>query len=130
MVGLREGTTIPLGVNLQSNSWSKMQEIRFVWKIRKTKNGELSFLVPERVFKIRPILPSVGTTNVLDKITFRIKELKTLTVKIKNYSWIADQRDAHEKLICQRTRRVTIIPRPPLESSRRGEFRTFDYIFL
>ena len=33
------------------------------------------------------------------------------------YGWIADQRNAHEKLICQQTRRATIISRPPLERS-------------
>ena len=46
------------------------------------------------------------------------------------YSWIADQRDEHEQLICQRTRRITTIPRPPLERSRRGRFRSFRSIFL
>ena len=40
------------------------------------------------------------------------------------YSWIAFSVDAHEKLIWQATRKVTTIPRPPLESSRRGEFRS------
>ena len=46
------------------------------------------------------------------------------------YSWIADQPDTHEKLICQRTRRVTTIPRPPVESSRQGEFRFSGFHFL
>ena len=35
----------------------------------------------------------------------------------KRYSWIADQRDAHTRLICQQTRRATTISRPLLESS-------------
>ena len=43
---------------------------------RENKKWGIFFLVPKRVFKIRPILPRVGTTNVIDKITFRIKELK------------------------------------------------------
>ena len=46
------------------------------------------------------------------------------------HSWIVDQQDAHEKLICQRTRRATTIPRPPLESSRRGESRSAWYTFV
>ena len=33
------------------------------------------------------------------------------------YIWIADQQDAHEKSICQWTRRATTIPRPPLENN-------------
>ena len=37
-------------------------------------------------------------------------------VKLRMYSWIADQLSAHEKLICQRTRRATTIPRPPLKA--------------
>ena len=46
------------------------------------------------------------------------------------YSWIADQVSAHEKSIFWQTRRVTTIPRPPLESSWRGEFRSFWAIFV
>ena len=46
------------------------------------------------------------------------------------YSWIADQRDSHKKTICQRTRRGTTIPRPPLKSSQQGEFRSAWYIFV
>ena len=46
------------------------------------------------------------------------------------YSWIADQRHSHEKSICQRTRRVTTLSRPPLESSRRGESRSVRSIFV
>ena len=46
------------------------------------------------------------------------------------YSWIADQRDAHELLICQRTRRVTTLSRPPLESSRQGESDSVWSIFV
>ena len=46
------------------------------------------------------------------------------------YSWIANQRDAHKKSISQATRRVTTIPRPPLESSRQGEFRSEWSIFV
>ena len=46
------------------------------------------------------------------------------------YSWIADQRDAHEKLICKQTRRVTIVPRPRIKSSQRGEFRPSGFHFL
>ena len=46
------------------------------------------------------------------------------------YSWIADHRDAHENLIFQRIRRAITIPRPPLESSWRGESRLSGYIFL
>ena len=49
-------------------------------------------------------------------------------VFLQCYSWIADQRDTHEKLICQRTRRATTIPRPPLGNSRRGEFRSAGFI--
>ena len=46
------------------------------------------------------------------------------------YSWIADPQDAHEKLICRRTRRATTLLRPPLESSRRGESRSDRTIFV
>ena len=46
------------------------------------------------------------------------------------YSWIADQVSAHEKSIWRKTRRVTTIPRPPLESSQQGEFRSAWYIFV
>ena len=34
------------------------------------------------------------------------------------------------KIICQQTRRATTIPRPPLESSWRGEFRSIRTIFV
>ena len=34
------------------------------------------------------------------------------------------------KIICQQTRRATTIPRPPLESSWRGEFRSSGFHFL
>ena len=46
------------------------------------------------------------------------------------YSWIANQRDAHETSILQATRRVTTIPRPPLESSRQGESESDRAIFV
>ena len=46
------------------------------------------------------------------------------------YSWIANQPDTQEKLICQRTRRVTTIPRPPWESSRREESKSALPIFV
>ena len=46
------------------------------------------------------------------------------------YSWIDDQRDAHKKTIFRKSRGVTTIPRPPLESSRRGEFRSAVTIFV
>ena len=42
-----------------------------------------------------------------------------------NYSWIALARHTHEKSIPERTRRTMAIPRPPLESSWRGESRHF-----
>ena len=58
-----------------------------------------------------------------------ISLVKQQSCKEKN-SWIADQPDAHEKSISQATRRVTTIPRPPLESSRRGEFRSEWSIFV
>ena len=48
----------------------------------------------------------------------------------RTYSLIADQRDTHEILICRQTRRVIAILRPPLESSRRGEFRSAGPIFV
>ena len=46
-----------------------------------------------------------------------------------SYSWIADQRGTHEKLIYQRTRRATTFLRPPLKNSRQGEFRSEWCIF-
>ena len=46
------------------------------------------------------------------------------------YSWIANQRHAHEKSIFRRTRRVTTLSRPPLESSRRGESDSVRSIFV
>ena len=46
------------------------------------------------------------------------------------YSWIADPQDAHKKLICQSTSRVTSLSRPALESSRRGESRSTGFIFV
>ena len=46
------------------------------------------------------------------------------------YSWIADQQDAHEKSIFRRTGRVTAISIPPLESSQRGESRAVGSIFV
>ena len=46
------------------------------------------------------------------------------------YSWIGRPIWADKKLIYRRTRRVTTIPRPPLESSRRGEFRSSGSIFV
>ena len=46
------------------------------------------------------------------------------------YSWIADQQDAHKKLICQRTRRFTTLLRPPLVYSWRGESRSAWYVFV
>ena len=52
-----------------------------------------------------------------------------LQIKL-SYSWIADQPDAHETLICQRTRRTKTLLRPPLKSSWRGVFRSSDSIFV
>ena len=49
---------------------------------------------------------------------------------VNRYSWIAFSVDAHKKLIWQRTERATINPRPPLKSSRRGEFRSEWSIFV
>ena len=46
------------------------------------------------------------------------------------YSWIANQRHTHEKLVCRRTRGTTTLLRPPLESSRQGEFRSDVTILL
>ena len=54
----------------------------------------------------------------------------TVNKLCKWYSWIADQLSAHKKLICQRTRRTTTIPRPPLESSWREKIRSTWYIFV
>ena len=48
---------------------------------------------------------------------------------ICSYSWIADQLHTHTKN-CQQTRRATTIPRPPLEKSRQGEFRSASHIFV
>ena len=56
--------------------------------------------------------------------------LQLYFILMNRYSWIADQRDAHKKSICQRTKRVTTLSRPPLESSRREEFRSARYIFV
>ena len=36
------------------------------------------------------------------------------------YSWIGRQEQLHKKLICQQTEIATDIPKPPLESSRKG----------
>ena len=46
------------------------------------------------------------------------------------YSWIGHKIRADKKLICQRTRRVTTLLRPPLESSRQGESKSAVYIFV
>ena len=48
----------------------------------------------------------------------------------KFYSWIADQQDAHEKSVCRQTKRAMTIPRPPLESSPRGEFGSAVTVFV
>ena len=50
-------------------------------------------------------------------------------VSWQSYSWIGPV-DAHEKPIPQRTKRATTISRPPLESSRRGEFNSAGIIFV
>ena len=50
--------------------------------------------------------------------------------KNKNASWIGRPIRADEKSISRRTRRVSTISRPPLESSRQGEFRSAGSIFL
>ena len=65
--------------------------------------------------------------------TVHVSQLKQSRYEVSSrnyYSWIADQPDAHEKLICQRTRRAATILRPPLESSRRGKFRSDWSIFV
>ena len=49
---------------------------------------------------------------------------------ISLYSWIAVQRLTHQKSIRQHTRRATTIPRPPLEISWQGEFRSAVTIFV
>ena len=59
------------------------------------------------------------------KPSFSADRYITLTL---SYSWIAHQLHIHEKSICLRTRRVATVPRPPLESSRRREFRPAWYI--
>ena len=46
------------------------------------------------------------------------------------YSWIGRPKRADEKSIYRRTRRVTSLLRPPLESFRRGEFRSDETIFV
>ena len=51
-------------------------------------------------------------------------------IRISTYSWIGRPIWADKKLIYQRTRRVTTLLRPPLESSRRGEFRSAGSIFV
>ena len=55
---------------------------------------------------------------------FEMLEYTPVEYEAVEYSWNTDQRDAHKISILQATRRVTTIPRPPLESSRRGEFRS------
>ena len=45
------------------------------------------------------------------------------------YNWIDDQQHAHQKLICQRDRRASTIPRPVLENSRGRESRSIPTIF-
>ena len=47
-----------------------------------------------------------------------------------NYSWIGRPIRADKKIICQCTRRVTTLSRPPLESSRRGESKSAGSIFV
>ena len=47
-----------------------------------------------------------------------------------HYSWIGPPVETHEKSICQQTIRAMTIRRPPLESSRRGEFRSAVIIFV
>ena len=51
-------------------------------------------------------------------------------VLCREYSWIGRPKRADKKIICQRTRRVTTLLSPPLESSRRGEFRSALSIFV
>ena len=63
-----------------------------------------------------------------DDITEQPAETTTLNNQI--YSWIGRPIRADIKLICQRTRRATTLLRPPLESSRRGEFRSSGSIFV
>ena len=53
-----------------------------------------------------------------------------LTLYIAVYSWIRRPLWADNKVICQRTRRVTTTPRPPFESSWREEFRSSGFRFL
>ena len=71
------------------------------------------------------VIPSFTTTShvvltlvvaVLAVANFVAHLLLPLTATL-TYSWIANQRDTHEKLICQQTRTVTTIPRPLLKSS-------------
>ena len=62
-------------------------------------------------------------------VIFNIIKDESYNKYVNRYSWIADQRDAHEKLTCRRTRKVTTILRPPLESSPRGEFRSIRTTF-
>ena len=47
-----------------------------------------------------------------------------------DYNWIALPMYAHTKLIPRRTRRAMTIPRPPLESSQQGGFRSAVSIFV
>ena len=65
---------------------------------------------------------TTDTMNDVVEITYVRRQCHKSTMfyiasRAQKYSWIADQRDAHEKSIWQGTRRVTINPRPPLESS-------------
>ena len=54
----------------------------------------------------------------------------TTSVTPSHYSWIGPLVYTHDKSICQRTKRATTNPRPPLESSRQGEFRPAGTIFV
>ena len=113
----RSAVTVERG----SDRWSSS------WNIKKTTvvacTGQLK---PQACKEHRVLMPGWA------EITYFRNEKqypKPKTTQI-NDSWIADQWDAHEKIICQWTRRVATIPRPRTKSSRRGEFRSSGFHFL
>ena len=86
----------------------------------------LSLVIPSFTATSHVVLTLV--VAVLAVANFVAHLLLPLTATL-TYSWIANQRDTHEKLICQQTRSAKTIPRPPLGSSRQEKSRSSGYIF-
>ena len=84
----------------------------------------------ERVCRVVDLLKAEKTSMSPMIIYFASLSLDMYNKSWYYYSWIGRPKRADKELIYQRTRRVTTLLRPPLESSRREESKYAGSIFV